>query len=364
MAKVVKRGNSYVLDYFDNMGKRKRVTMPKGTTKKAAKEKLRSIEDHLSKGVYIPENNIPFFPEVAKEWLDHKKMNLRNSTWSVYEGHTKNHFKDFKDLKIDRITTKSVEEFILNMQKDKMNISTLRKILVSLRQIFSLAVRRNYCLINPVDNAEKPRSTGDQLNEKINILKPEKVNLFLKEVTEQKYYTLFSLAILSGARQGELLGLKWSDVDWDKSQIKIERSFNNGNFYQTKTKNSRRRIDIGPEMVKLLKRWRLACEASELDLVFPTEAGTPINHNNLVNRKFNPALEKAGIDRIRFHDLRHTYASILLDQGENIKYVQNQLGHSNPTVTLNVYAHLIKDENQESARKLESTIDIKELKLK
>ena len=101
---------------------------------------------------------------------------------------------------------------------------------------------------------------------------------------------------------------------------------------------------------------RIACPPSALDLVFPNEAGNPINHSNMLVRHFFPALKKAGIKRIRFHDLRHTYASLLIEQGENIKYIQSQLGHSSPMVTLNVYAHLMKPVNQESPARLEDSI--------
>ena len=86
------------------------------------------------------------------------------------------------------------------------------------------------------------------------------------------------------------------------------------------------------------------------------ETGKPIDHHNLVNRYFKPALKAVGLPRIRFHDLRHTYASLLIEQGENIKYVQTQLGHSSPTVTWNVYAHLMKPVNQEAACRLENTV--------
>jgi len=81
-----------------------------------------------------------------------------------------------------------------------------------------------------------------------------------------------------------------------------------------------------------------------------------MNYNNMVNRYFRPALKAAGVEHIRFHDLRHTYASLLIEQGENIKYIQTQLGHSTPTVTLNVYAHLMKPTNQAAARELEQMI--------
>ena len=105
-----------------------------------------------------------------------------------------------------------------------------------------------------------------------------------------------------------------------------------------------------------LKEWKLACPPNDHNLVFPNKAGNPINHNNLIQRHFYPSLEKAGLPRIRFHDIRHTYASLLIEQGENIKYIQSQLGHSSPSVTLNVYAHLMKPANQEAASKLENKI--------
>jgi integrase len=109
-------------------------------------------------------------------------------------------------------------------------------------------------------------------------------------------------------------------------------------------------------MMKKLKEWKMACPPNDLYLIFPNEAGQAINHNNMVNRHFEPALKKAGLPKIRFHDLRHTFASLLIEQGENIKYIQSQLGHSSPTVTWNVYAHLMKPVNQEAPSRLENTI--------
>jgi integrase len=103
------------------------------------------------------------------------------------------------------------------------------------------------------------------------------------------------LAIFSGARQGELLGLKWSDVKWETNQIHIQRSFNKGRFYFTKTATSNRKIDLGPAMMKELKLWRLACPKNRIGLVFPNESGNPMNYSNAVNRYFRPALEKANL---------------------------------------------------------------------
>lgn len=95
---------------------------------------------------------------------------------------------------------------------------------------------------------------------------------------------------------------------------------------------------------------------NDLDLVFPGDTGNPIEPTHLTRYHFYPALKAAEVQKIRFHDLRHTYASILIKQGENIKYIQSQLGHATPTVTLNVYAHLMDSSNQEAACRLENTV--------
>lgn len=134
MACIAKRRDRYVIDFYDNQGKRRWKTLPKGTTK--AKEILRELEDQLAKGIYLPDKRTPSFAEVAKDWLEYKKPNLRDSTWSVYEGHTRNHFQDLGPLKINRITTAKIEKFITDRQVQGMNILTLRKILVSLAHLF------------------------------------------------------------------------------------------------------------------------------------------------------------------------------------------------------------------------------------
>jgi integrase len=356
MAKVAKRRGRYVLDYYDNQGKRQRKTLRKGTTLKKAKERLREIEDQLERGTYIPIENIPTFSEVAKDWLKHKKPNLRSSVWSTYEGHTRNHFDEFNDRKINCISIVDIEDYINKRQEQGMNLLTLRKILVSLGQIFAYAVRHRYINFNPVRDAERPKGQGKTQKKVIKILQPDEINKLIESTKVKKYKVLFRLAIMCGARQGELLGLKWPDIDWDNSQIHIQRTYNNQAWYDTKTETSNRKIDIGPSMMAELKKWKLACLPNKLNLVFPNKMGGPIDHNNLLKRNFYPAIEKAKLGKFRFHDLRHTYASLLIDQGENIKYIQTQLGHSNPTVTLNVYAHLMKPTNQEAAIRLENAI--------
>lgn len=356
MACIAKRRGRYVIDFYDNQGKRRWKTLPEGTTKGKAKEALREIEDQLSKGVYLPEKKIPTFREVSADWLEYKKPNVRESTWLMYKGHLTHHFTDLDPLKIKMINTAKVEKFITEKQEKGMNLTTLRKIIVTFTQVMNYAVRHNYIAHNPVRDAERPRDQGNEESGEIRILSVEEIKAFLDAVEKPKYKALFTLAIMSGARQGEILGLKWDDMDWTNRQIHIQRTYNGGVWYRPKTRTSNRKIDLGPSTMLVLKKWKLACPPNEENLIFPNNAGKPMNQANMMNRHFYPALKKAGLPQIRFHDLRHTYASLLIEQGENIKYIQTQLGHSAPTVTLNVYAHLMKPANQESARRLENTV--------
>src|SRR4030042_5996392 len=106
------------------------------------------------------------------------------------------------------------------------------------------------------------------------ILKPEDARALLDAAATQKDRALFMAAILTGMREGELLGLKWEDFDWRNGQVYVRRTYNHGRFYEPKTKTSRRKIDMAPELIQELKRWKIACPVGELDLVFPTEIGT------------------------------------------------------------------------------------------
>ena len=144
-----------------------------------------------------------------------------------------------------------------------MNLTTLRKIIVAFNQVMNYAVRHQFITYNPVRDAERPRDQGNDEEPDIRILSTHEINAFLKAERNSKYKTLFMLAIMSGARQGELLGLKWTDVDWFNNQLHIKRSFNEGAWYKPKSKASQRKIDLGPAMMAQLKNWRIACRRHE-----------------------------------------------------------------------------------------------------
>lgn len=177
------------------------------------------------------------------------------------------------------------------------------------------------------------------------------------------FYPLLFTAIFTGMRKGEILALTWDSINWITQKITVDKNYTHGRLGTPKT-GKIRVIDMSNELAKVLKEWRLACPHSELNLVFPNSNGNYQSADNLAKRRFLPALNRAGIDKIRFHDLRHTYASLLLANGASMKYVQHQLGHSSITMTMDLYTHLLPEVNDKCVNLLNNiatqTIEQKE----
>ena len=164
----------------------------------------------------MPGRKVPLFSKVAQDWLKHKKANVRASSWDMYRGHLDHHFGDVDSIKVNRITPAREEAFIGDKQQDGMNLTTLRKLIVTFNQVMKYAVRHKYIDHNPVTDAERPKDQGEARENDIVVLLPEQVTALFDAVTNSKYETLFMLAVLGGLREGEILGSKWADIDWDK----------------------------------------------------------------------------------------------------------------------------------------------------
>lgn len=358
MACVRYRRGRWVIDFYDQDGKRRWHTMPKGSTRNEANEKCGELEKKIRQGTYTPVKALPSFATVADNWLASKEPNIRLSTYEQYKGHLENHLKPYFDgAKINHLNFESVEKFKNDSLKKGTTPPTLRKILINLGAILTYAVKMRYIDYNPAREVERPKgNSAHSEKEKMVILKPEEIRALLDKAGSQKDRVLFMAAALTGLREGELFGLQWGDIDWINYQIHVRRTYNHGRFYEPKSITSRRKVDLAPELVSELKKWKLACPTSDQDLVFPTVAGTPENAPNLLYRRFFPALRRAGLPRIRFHNLRHTYASLLIAQGEHPKYIQSQLGHSSIQVTMDIYGHLMVSVNREAACKLGNAV--------
>jgi integrase len=226
-------------------------------------------------------------------------------------------------LKIGQVTFAVVEKYTVQALKDGVTPATLRKILVTLSGIMKYAMKHRFIDHNPVREVERPKSERESDEDKeLIILQPEESRALFNAADTQKDKVILMMAVLTGMRQGELFGLKWTDIDWINNQVHVKRTYNalinGGRFCDPKSRTSRRKIDLAPGVVSELRKWKLACPKSEFDLVFPNDKGNPENQSNFLRRRFYPAWVSADLAKIRFHDLRHTYASLLLDKGEKI----------------------------------------------
>lgn len=203
---------------------------------------------------------------------------------------------------------------------------------------------------NPATQADPPSIKKEEMK----IWSLNEIHKFLNECKNERNYITFLLAIYTGMRRGEILGLKWSDIDFDKKVIHVNRSLNyvpNMGYILTtlKTKNSKRQIPISDNVVKELlihkakqEEWkkRLGKAYEDNDLVICTEMGTMQDPRNIL-RVMRRLCKSSGVTAIRFHDIRHTHASILISSGVDIVKVSARFGHANPKITLEIYAHLL-----------------------
>lgn len=178
-------------------------------------------------------------------------------------------------------------------------------------------------------------------------------------------HALFFTAILSGMRRGELLGHQWGDIDWVSQKIHVRRSLYKGGFQTPKSEYSKRAIDMGPRLIQVLKEHRVKQNETRLkvgsgwannDIVFCDNEGSFLDGDNLYHRDFKAILKKAELRAIRIHDLRHTFASILIAAAHNLKYIQNQMGHSSIKVTMDLYGHLMPEVYVGAAKKSEDFV--------
>jgi len=216
---------------------------------------------------------------------------------------------------------------------------------------------------NPVTRMTKYYKQAPVVHDEIQPLTQSEVPLFLHTVLRYspQYYPLFLCAIHTGLRSGELAGLQWIDVDFNGKFIVVRRQFVRGLIQQTKT-DKIRRVDLSDDLLNVLKQlkrqrreqWLAKGRNESPQWVFCNRDGNSLDMHNVKSRHFYKCLERAGLRRIRFHDLRHTFATLLLQNGESLAYVKDQLGHSSIRMTVDVYGHLVPGANRQAVNKLPS----------
>jgi len=346
---VMKRGDNYCIKYRV-AGRQKWQTV--GTNKKEAERLLNEIVHSMDTGEYREITEITL-AEFAEKWLkDYVSTYVRERTYQSYEYVTRLHLvPHFGSYKLTNITPGIIEAYVSAVVKTNLKPATIQHHVVTLKTMFKRAVIWGHLKSNPAEYVRGPRIERKEMD----FLTPDEIRLFLTEPSP-KYYPLFLTAVMTGMRQGELLGLKWTDINWATNQIRVQRAVYKGRFVETKSRTSNRTVAMSPKLASVLKRHKLESPPNNYDLLFANEEGNPIDPCNLVKREFYPALRRAGLRQVRFHDLRHAYASMLLSQGENIKFIQHQMGHSSIQITLDRYGHLLPDTFSQAAERLDATL--------
>lgn len=233
--------------------------------------------------------------------------------------------------------------------------STINKYVKFISAIYNFMIDSDAATRNPVVRIKPLKEIK---NDKIRALSTQEVQaLLLKtKLIYPDFYPMLFTALFAGMRRGELLALTWDSINWVKGKITVDKNYVNGKLGTPKSSKTRY-VDMSDELARVLKQWRLACPCSELNLVFPNSEGKYQSADNMIKRRFIPSLNRAGIDLIRFHDLRHTYASLLLANGAPMKYVQTQLGHASITMTMDLYTHLLPEVNDKCVNLLNSIVN-------
>jgi integrase len=352
--------------FIDHQGQRKAKKI--GKDKKLANDIAKKIQARFTLGDFDllenDENAQPTFEEYANYWLeDYIKPLRRLSTYERYRDILKRHvFPVFGQIKIDEI--KRVEIRNLFLKKSKAGLS--RSMICLIRDVMSgpmgYAVEEELIPGNPVAGILKRLQLERDKCITVEPMNEQEVELFLDTCFKhfREYWEFFLCAFRTGMRLGELLGLKWGDIDWNQKFIKVERSYKRGRF--DKTKNGKvRRVDMSDQLIFSLRQLLTARKKLALKLGLGEPVEIVFNRNtkpmeqNYIRRVFKRVLKKAGIREMRLHDVRHTFASLLLSQNESPVYVKEQLGHSSIQMTVDIYGHLIPSSNRGAVNRLDST---------
>jgi integrase len=327
---------------------------------------LRTTQSQIQDGLTLAGARTTLI-EYLEQWLGSIRESVRLNTLDQYTQIVRQHIAPrlgaikLKDLRSDQIQS---------LYNEKLDNGTSARTVLLIHAVLhrSLVHALKLGLIgrNPVDAVTRPKVRRKEMR----VFTDDQARTFLSAAKQTRHACLFQLALHTGMRQGELLGLRWKDINWINRQIHVQRQLQrvpNGSliFSEPKTAASRRTIVISPTMVDSLRKHleeqevykkELGEKWEENDLLFPSKLGTPLHPSNLFI-VYKELLKETGLPLIRFHDLRHTAATLLLQQGVHPKIVQERLGHSNIAMTLDIYSHVLPSMQEDAALKMDELLN-------
>jgi len=327
-----------------------------GKTQVEVKEKLKAtIEKNSSLDIKSGQITVG---QWLNTWMEnYAKLQFRPSSYKTYQGFIENHIKPaLGNIPLEKLTAMDLQQLYKQLlengrvectearNKPKgLSVKTVRNINQMISSALNCAVEQRLVLSNPTKGCVLPKLEKKEMK----ILPPENLGTFFEEVRRSDVFELYYIDLATGLRQGELLGLKWSDIDLQKGIIHVRRQIlrQNGKVIEAplKTKNSYHNIAIGADAIDVLKGMDQTSE-----YMFPSPHGGPMSPDSVLHM-LQRVLKRAGLERIRFHDLRHTFSVLALQNGVDVKTLSAMLGHYSAGFTLDTYAHVTTSMQKQAA---------------
>ena len=337
-----------------------------GKTQKEVAKKLKEATAAIDAGTYTAPNKM-----TVGEWLNIWSAEYLGSvkplTVSSYKTTIKTHLQPgLGAIKLEHLNAHTVQNFYNALTEKGLSPKTVKNAHGILHKALQQAVANGYARFNPTDACILPRI----IKKEIKPLEEDQITAFLRAIKDHKYEDLFIVTLFTGMREGEALGLTWDCVDLSTGTILVNKQLQlirgtKGEYQLMPTKNSKgRSITLAPFVVSVLKRVKLRQLENRLrygecwedtGYVFTNDLGQHLKHVT-VYKSFKQVMDEIGTPSTRFHDLRHSYAVASIRSGDDIKTVQENLGHATASFTLDVYGHVTEKMKQESANRMEQFI--------
>lgn len=350
-------------------GKRKQVKRTGFPTKKEAISAMAQLQVEIENNVLNTPSDMRL-KDYITEWYNAKRISLKLSTKRSYEFWMSYYIIPMLgNYKMSELNDKILQKYINDLYEEKeLAATTIRKSFTMLRSIIEQARRKKIIEDDILAEITLPRETN-----KIQVWNEEEINVLLSAYTRTRHvsrnYIGFVISILTGMRQGEVLGLRWKDIDFDNQIIHMRQTLSvDGSEFQEggKTKSSSRAIHIPDVLVDRLKehkhviekeKQKLGDDYNNLDLVVCTKQGNQVLPTNFRD-SFYQLAKKLKLPRISFHSLRHSHATFLLSKNVNPKIVSERLGHSNVSITLNTYSHVLPNMQKTASNKIDEAFNL------
>ena len=300
------------------------------------------------------------------EWMevwfqDYAKIKVRPSSHQTYQGYIQNHIRpNIGDIPLEKLTSLDLQKFYKKLlttgrvdrleakgQPKGLSAKTVRNIHQILSSALKLAQEQRLILSNPAEGCALPRVEHQEMK----TLTTVQLASFFREARESGVFELYYLELATGLRRGELLGLKWEDIDLERGDLRVRRQVSriNGEVVEAplKTKNAYRTLPLAEDTVSVLREQRR--KVGNSPWVFPSPNGGPISPDSVLHM-LHRVLKRAGLPKVRFHDLRHTFATLALQNGVDVKTVSGMLGHFSAGFTLDTYAHITSAAQRQAAQ--------------